>query len=54
MPPEWMWPFPDELELWFEDVKQARKEKYGPGGADDSDDDDMIENKLAPRRARSR
>lgn len=53
MPPEWMWPFPDDLELWFEDVKQARKERFS-GGQDDNDDDDMVENELAPRRARRR
>lgn len=29
VPPEWMWPFPKELELWFDEVKELRREKYG-------------------------
>lgn len=28
-PPEWMWPFSDELESWFEQVKRNREDKYG-------------------------
>ena len=30
-PPEWMWSFEDELEIWFEEVDRARKEKYETG-----------------------
>jgi len=45
MPPEWMWPFDEELEGWFDDVAAKRKERFG------IDDDDaggaMTENALA-------
>lgn len=52
MPPEWMWPFPEDLKLWFEDVQAAREER-AKGGSDSGDDDgDMVENELAPKRAR--
>lgn len=53
MPPEWMWPFPDDLNLWFEDVQAARDERASPN-SDAGDDGDMVENDLAPRRPRSR
>jgi hypothetical protein len=38
LPPQWMWPFHDELDKWFEEVEIARKAKYGI--SDDDDDDD--------------
>lgn len=28
-PPEWMWSVDHELEVWFEQIKVARDEKYG-------------------------
>lgn len=34
MPPEWMWPFPDELNKWFEQVefdREARAKGEDPG-----------------------
>jgi 5,10-methenyltetrahydromethanopterin hydrogenase len=31
-PPEWMWPFSDEIKGWFEEVTWAREQKYGGGG----------------------
>lgn len=34
-PPTWMWPFPDELKEWFDEVKIAREQKYGR--SDDGD-----------------
>ena len=34
-PPEWMWPFEDELEIWFEEVDRARKEKYSTDSSGD-------------------
>ncbi len=37
MPPAWMWPFPDELDLHFDGVKKARKDKYSTGSDEDSD-----------------
>ena len=36
-PPEWMWGFEDELEIWFEEVDRARKEKYKSGSSDDDE-----------------
>lgn len=49
MPPEWMWPHDDELELWFEEVDRARKERYG-GGGDDSGSETMLKNEYAEGR----
>lgn len=46
MPPEWMWPLPDELEDWFKDVKARHDEKYGTGEKDDDDVTDMTQNEL--------
>lgn len=34
MPPEWMWPFGDLLNEWFEEVAFAREQKYGGSGDD--------------------
>lgn len=48
MPPEWMWPFDEELELWFEEVERQRKEKYG-GGASESTEN-LLENEYAKGR----
>lgn len=48
MPPSWMWPFAHELELWFEDVDQKRKEKHGIAGGDETVP--MMNNELAKGR----
>lgn len=48
MPPEWMWPFPDELENWFGDVKAKR-----PSPGDDRDVVAMTKNE-DPRIAKLR
>lgn len=34
MPPEWMWPFDEELEGWFDEVERKRNERYGGSGGD--------------------
>jgi hypothetical protein len=34
VPPEWMWPFQEELELWFEEVQHRRDEKWGTNSGD--------------------
>lgn len=47
MPPEWMWPFDDDLEVWFEDVDRKRKEKYG---GDSEPSESMLENEFARGR----
>lgn len=49
MPPRWMWPFEDELEIWFEEVERKREERYGgKGGSDDSVP--MMSNELSKGR----
>lgn len=55
MPPEWMWPFEDELQIWFERVDEARKEKYGGGGSSSSSGDEglMMGNEMAAGRGRN-
>lgn len=45
VPPEWMWPFDDLLEEWFEDVMAARKSGMGM----DDEDDETFQNELSPR-----
>jgi hypothetical protein len=25
VPPEWMWPFPEELSDWFDDIREKKK-----------------------------
>ena len=47
LPPEWMWALDEELEEWFEDVMQARKDRFGD---DDRDDTPMVRNDLAKVR----
>lgn len=48
MPPEWMWPFDDELEAWFEEVQRKRDEKYG--GDSSASSEPMMSNDLAEGR----
>lgn len=50
MPPDWMLPFDDELQIWFERVDRDRKEKYG-GGEDDDDREEapMMDNEYSAR-----
>lgn len=54
MPPDWMWPFEDELEQWFADVEEKRKQKYGGGGDTSSDESSgpMMKNEFAQGRGR--
>lgn len=49
MPPAWMWPFEDELELWFEEVERRRSEKYGTSRSED-ESVPMMQNELAKSR----
>lgn len=54
MPPQYMWPFEEELELWFERVDREREARYG-GGSSSYDDDEtgsMMGNELARGRGR--
>jgi hypothetical protein len=51
IPPSWMWIFEEELEIWFQEVEEKRKEKYGGGGSDSSDTTvPMMSNELAKER----
>jgi hypothetical protein len=51
IPPVWMWPFEEELEIWFDEVEEKRKDKYGGGGGDSSDESvPMMSNELAKDR----
>lgn len=36
MPPSWMWHLDEELEIWFENVEEKRKERYGGDSSDSS------------------
>jgi hypothetical protein len=52
-PPEWMWALDDELEKWFDDVEENRKEKYGINR--DSGNDTVVplmQNELTRNRRR--
>jgi hypothetical protein len=49
MPPDWMWPYQDELEVWFEEVDRKRKEKNNPGG-EDAEGDSMMQNEFSRGR----
>lgn len=56
MPPRWMWALDDELNDYFEKLKEARKRKFGIGD-DDQDDVEtsgpMLKNELAENRGRN-
>lgn len=34
LPPRWMWPFEDELKIWFEEVDEKRNEQHGDSGGE--------------------
>lgn len=50
MPPAWMLPFDDELEIWFERVDRERKEKYGGGADMDEPAGEMMGNEMVQER----
>jgi hypothetical protein len=45
MPPEWMWPYDDALEEWFDQVDRRRKDRAGRPD-EDEEPDDMMQNQL--------
>lgn len=47
VPPEWMWPFDDELNDWFDEIREARKARYSGGGDDADDDTGMMVNDIS-------
>ena len=51
MPPEWTWPFPDELEEHFVEIKFEREQRMsGNGGGNDGDQwaPNMMSNDWSP------
>jgi hypothetical protein len=36
IPPQWMWPFEDELKIWFQQVEEKRDERNGNHGDKDT------------------
>lgn len=48
MPPPWMWPFQEELEVWFEAVDQKRKDARPDSSGDETVP--MMTNELAKGR----
>jgi hypothetical protein len=49
-PPEWMWALDEELEKWFDEVEEARREKYGL--RDDDTIVPMMQNQMTAGRRR--
>lgn len=49
MPPQWKWPFEEELALHFERVQRERDAKYNKGGSSNDDDGTGIQNEYAER-----
>ncbi len=50
IPPEWMWPFDDELEVHFDQVEEDRKNRTSSGSQTANDSGDggrMMSNELA-------
>lgn len=47
-----MWPFEDELEIWFAEVEEERKSKYSPNDDSGDGDSSMMHNDLAAGRGR--
>lgn len=43
MPPNWMLPFEDELQIWFEEVERRREERYGGGESVDLEQNELTE-----------
>lgn len=56
IPPEWMWSLDDELEKWFDDVEEARRDRYesrrNGGRSRDQEAPQMMVNELARGRRR--
>lgn len=50
MPPQWMWPFDEELEVWFEEVDRQRKNRFGSSDDDDEPMGAMMQNEYAKDR----
>lgn len=50
MPPEWMWPFDEEINSHLDQVMQDRKDKYSNPSPSGGDDGTMMSNEFARDR----
>lgn len=48
MPPRWMWHLDEELEVWFEEIDEKRKQKYSTNSSDD-ESGNLVRNELINR-----
>lgn len=47
VPPQWMWPFDEELEAWFKRVDEEKKAgNKSSSGSDGSESAPMVQNEL--------
>ncbi len=46
LPPRWMWPFPQELNTWFEEVEMIRDKDRASGEEGDVEGADMMNNEF--------
>ena len=49
IPPEYLWPFDDEIKEWFENIRAEMNLKSGSGGGDESS---VVQNEHAERFSR--
>jgi hypothetical protein len=52
IPPEWMWPLDEELESWFDEVKESRRDRAGNRDNGRSSTVPLMQNELTRRRRR--
>lgn len=52
IPPKWMWCFEEELEIWFEEVDQQRKARFGGGESRGDENVPMMQNEMTKGRRR--
>lgn len=50
MPPEWMWPFEEELVAWFESVNEAREAERSSSSPNGDTSVPMMQNEMAEGR----
>lgn len=51
-PPAWMWPFEEELEIWFDEVDKERKERYESHSQPNDESSGWVSNELAKGRGK--
>lgn len=50
IPPQWMWPFEEELQIWFQQVEEKRNERNGRSGDNGDTNVPMMSNDMAKGR----